>query len=83
LFAGRSAAIAVPSARTVFTNPPLVSIAHGDDAGPRYCCRIRGQLSTLSWRSVVIEIAHPWYYRPDYVAIMSTCDTKIGVWSEK
>lgn len=30
-----------------------------------------------------IEIMNNWYYRPDYMAIMSNCDnTQIGVWSE-
>ena len=30
-----------------------------------------------------IEIINQWYYRPDYLAIMSDCGyTKIGVWSE-
>lgn len=30
-----------------------------------------------------IEILHQWYYRPDYLAIMSNClNTQIGVWSE-
>jgi uncharacterized protein YkwD len=30
-----------------------------------------------------IEIINQWYYRPDYMAIMSNCaNTQIGVWSE-
>lgn len=30
-----------------------------------------------------IEIMNQWYYRPDYMAIMSNCaNTQIGVWSE-
>ncbi len=30
-----------------------------------------------------IEIMNNWYYRPDYMAIMSNCaNTQIGVWSE-
>jgi len=30
-----------------------------------------------------IEILNQWYYRPDYMAIMSNCaNTQIGVWSE-
>jgi uncharacterized protein YkwD len=30
-----------------------------------------------------IEIMNDWYYRPDYMAIMSNCaHTQIGVWSE-
>ncbi len=30
-----------------------------------------------------IEIMNRWYYRPDYMAIMSNCaNTQIGVWSE-
>ena len=30
-----------------------------------------------------IEIINQWYYRPDYMAIMSNCGfTKMGVWSE-
>ncbi len=30
-----------------------------------------------------IEIMNNWYYRPDYMAIMSNCaNTDIGVWSE-
>lgn len=30
-----------------------------------------------------IEIMNDWYYRPDYMAIMSNCaNTQIGVWSE-
>jgi uncharacterized protein YkwD len=30
-----------------------------------------------------IEIINQWYYRPDYMAIMSDCGyTKMGVWSE-
>ncbi len=30
-----------------------------------------------------IEILNQWYYRPDYLAIMSNCaNTQIGVWSE-
>ncbi|WP_231750793.1 CAP domain-containing protein [Mycobacterium sp. NAZ190054] len=30
-----------------------------------------------------IEILNQWYYRPDYMAIMSDCaNTQIGVWSE-
>jgi uncharacterized protein YkwD len=30
-----------------------------------------------------IEILNQWYYRPDYMAIMSNCSsTRIGVWSE-
>ena len=30
-----------------------------------------------------VEIINSWYYRPDYMAIMSDCDnTRIGVWSE-
>jgi uncharacterized protein YkwD len=30
-----------------------------------------------------IEIMNQWYYRPDYMAIMSNCaNTEIGVWSE-
>ena len=30
-----------------------------------------------------IEIMNDWYYRPDYMAIMSNCaNTEIGVWSE-
>jgi uncharacterized protein YkwD len=30
-----------------------------------------------------IEIMNDWYYRPDYMAIMSSCvNTQIGVWSE-
>ncbi|UXA15562.1 CAP domain-containing protein [Mycobacterium sp. SMC-8] len=30
-----------------------------------------------------IEILNQWYYRPDYMAIMSNCaNTEIGVWSE-
>ena len=29
-----------------------------------------------------IEIINQWYYRPDYMAIMSNCaNTKMGVWS--
>lgn len=30
-----------------------------------------------------VEIMNQWYYRPDYMAIMSNCaNTQIGVWSE-
>ena len=30
-----------------------------------------------------VEILNQWYYRPDYMAIMSNCaNTQIGVWSE-
>jgi uncharacterized protein YkwD len=30
-----------------------------------------------------VEIINQWYYRPDYMAIMSDCGyTKMGVWSE-
>jgi uncharacterized protein YkwD len=30
-----------------------------------------------------IEIMNDWYYRPDYMAIMSNCaNTQLGVWSE-
>jgi uncharacterized protein YkwD len=30
-----------------------------------------------------VEIMNDWYYRPDYMAIMSNCaNTQIGVWSE-
>lgn len=30
-----------------------------------------------------IEIMNQWYYRPDYMAIMSNCaNTQIGVWTE-
>jgi uncharacterized protein YkwD len=30
-----------------------------------------------------IDIMNQWYYRPDYMAIMSNCaNTQIGVWSE-
>ena len=30
-----------------------------------------------------VEIMNRWYYRPDYMAIMSNCaNTQIGVWSE-
>lgn len=30
-----------------------------------------------------VEIINQWYYRPDYMAIMSNCaNTQIGVWSE-
>ena len=30
-----------------------------------------------------VEIMNQWYYRPDYMAIMSNCaNTHIGVWSE-
>jgi hypothetical protein len=30
-----------------------------------------------------VEIMNQWYYRPDYMAIMSNCaNTEIGVWSE-
>jgi uncharacterized protein YkwD len=30
-----------------------------------------------------VEILNQWYYRPDYMAIMSDCtNTQIGVWSE-
>jgi uncharacterized protein YkwD len=30
-----------------------------------------------------IELINQWYYRPDYMAIMSNCaNTEIGVWSE-
>jgi uncharacterized protein YkwD len=30
-----------------------------------------------------IEILNQWYYRPDYMAIMSSCaNTQMGVWSE-
>lgn len=30
-----------------------------------------------------VEIMNQWYYRPDYMAIMSDCgNTQIGVWSE-
>lgn len=30
-----------------------------------------------------VEIMNNWYYRPDYMAIMSNCaNTQIGVWSE-
>jgi uncharacterized protein YkwD len=30
-----------------------------------------------------IEVLNQWYYRPDYLAIMSDCGyTKMGVWSE-
>ena len=30
-----------------------------------------------------VEIMNQWYYRPDYLAIMSNCaNTQIGVWSE-
>jgi uncharacterized protein YkwD len=30
-----------------------------------------------------IEILNQWYYRPDYMAIMSNCaNTQMGVWSE-
>jgi hypothetical protein len=30
-----------------------------------------------------IEIMNQWYYRPDYMAIMSNCaNTQMGVWSE-
>ncbi len=30
-----------------------------------------------------IEIINQWYYRPDYMAIMSNCaNTQIGVWAE-
>ena len=30
-----------------------------------------------------IEILNQWYYRPDYMGIMSNCaNTQIGVWSE-
>ncbi|MGD9622509.1 MAG: CAP domain-containing protein [Mycolicibacterium sp.] len=30
-----------------------------------------------------IEIINQWYYRPDYMAIMSNCaNTQIGVWTE-
>ncbi|MGV0810206.1 CAP domain-containing protein [Mycolicibacterium setense] len=30
-----------------------------------------------------VEIMNAWYYRPDYMAIMSNCaNTQIGVWSE-
>ena len=29
-----------------------------------------------------VEIINQWYYRPDYMAIMSDCaNAKIGVWS--
>jgi hypothetical protein len=30
-----------------------------------------------------IEIMRQWYYRPDYMAIMSNCaNSQIGVWSD-
>lgn len=30
-----------------------------------------------------VEIMNQWYYRPDYMGIMSNCaNTQIGVWSE-
>jgi hypothetical protein len=30
-----------------------------------------------------LDVLHQWYYRPDYLAIMSNCNnTQIGVWSE-
>jgi uncharacterized protein YkwD len=30
-----------------------------------------------------VEIMNQWYYRPDYMAIMSNCaNTQLGVWSE-
>jgi len=30
-----------------------------------------------------VEVINQWYYRPDYLAIMSNCaNTQIGVWSE-
>ena len=53
--------------------------------------RAAGYLGTVSETVAInpalaisgIEIINQWYYRPDYMAIMSNCaNTQIGVWSE-
>jgi uncharacterized protein YkwD len=78
------------------TNDVLNNYALGGDIGsdgstPQSRAAAAGFVGTVAETVAInpalaisgIEIMNQWYYRPDYMAIMSNCaNTQIGVWSE-
>jgi uncharacterized protein YkwD len=75
----------------VLNNRDLDADVGSDGSTARDRARAAGYQGTVSETIAInpalaisgIEIMNDWYYRPDYMAIMSNCaNTQIGVWSE-
>jgi uncharacterized protein YkwD len=75
----------------VLKNRDLNADNWSDDSTTQDRARAAGYQGTVSETIAInpapaisgIEIMNDWYYRPDYMAIMSNCaNTQIGVWSE-
>ena len=77
--------------RDVLNNRALNGDIGSDGSTPQDRARNAGFVGTVAETVAInpalaisgIEILNQWYYRPDYMAIMSNCaNTQIGVWSE-
>lgn len=78
-------------ARDVLTNRALDGDVGSDGSTPQARARAAGFAGVVAETVAInpalavngVEIMNQWYYRPDYMAIMSDCGhTKMGVWSE-
>lgn len=78
-------------ANDVLRNRALNADIGSDGSTPQVRANNAGFVGTVSETVAInpalaisgVEILNQWYYRPDYMAIMSNCaNTEIGVWSE-
>ena len=80
--AGGLALVTVPIAMYPPISPPTIQM---DCTYPGASAEVVSETVAINPALAIsgIEIMNNWYYRPDYMAIMSNCaNTQIGVWSE-